>query len=82
MKEQGIYTIRDKVADEFGPIYQAVNDNVARRQFDMLAQQTTHPKDYELFKLGTYDPGVPKVYGFVTPKIIELDMSDVPEENG
>ena len=46
-----IYTIRDKVAEEVGPLFQAKNDAVAIRQFKQLVKDSENPEEYELFVL-------------------------------
>ena len=42
-----IYTIRDKVAEEVGPLFQK-NDAVAIRQFKQLIKDSENPEEYEL----------------------------------
>lgn len=51
-----LYTIRDKVADEAGPIYQAKNDAIAVRQFNnLMANQQVDVVDYALYCVGEFD---------------------------
>lgn len=51
-----LYTIRDRVAQESGPLYQAKNDAVAKRQFDlMLAKNGLNEKEYVLLRVGSFD---------------------------
>lgn len=46
-----LYSIYDKVADEFGPIYEAKNDMVASRAYAGLVKpEMAH--DYELYAIG------------------------------
>ena len=46
-----LYSIYDKVADEFGPIYEAKNDMVASRAYASLVKpEMAH--DYELYAVG------------------------------
>lgn len=49
------YAVKDKVAEEFGPLYGAKNDNVAIRNFKQLIDKTITPDDYELWYIGTFD---------------------------
>lgn len=51
-----IYTVLDTLAEQSGPLYQAVNDLVAIRQFGQLIEKTQSPVDYDLYRLGVYDP--------------------------
>lgn len=50
-----IYTIRDKVAEEVGPLFQAKNDAVAIRQFKQLVKDSENPEEYELLCLGDFN---------------------------
>ena len=50
-----IYTIRDKVAEEVGPLFQAKNDAVAIRQFKQLIKDSENPEEYELLCLGDFN---------------------------
>lgn len=49
-----IYTVKDKVADEFGPIFNAANDAVASRNFKQLLGSTPYPEDFELYEVGSF----------------------------
>lgn len=51
------YSIVDQVADEFGPLFGAKNDDVAVRQFKQLlaSERVTNPADYELWIIGKFD---------------------------
>lgn len=50
-----IYAIYDTVAEEGGPVFCAVNDGVAMRQFRQLVQGTENRNDFELYYLADYD---------------------------
>ena len=53
---QRLYTIRDTVAEENGPIFTAKNDGVALRQFkEILTSIQNDPEEYKLFCIGTWD---------------------------
>lgn len=53
---QRLYTIRDLVAEENGPIFTAKNDGVALRQFrEILTSIQNDPEEYKLFCIGTWD---------------------------
>lgn len=52
-----LYCVRDRVAEESGPIFAAKNHAVAKRQYDaMLGKEGVQPLDYSLLFLGSYDP--------------------------
>lgn len=50
-----LYTVKDSVAEEFGPLFQAKNDGVATRMFLELLKQTKQPFEYKLFMVGQFD---------------------------
>ena len=53
----GLYTIYDRVAEEAGPCFLAVNDAVAIRGYrqTLLASQVVAEDEYHLFRIGSYD---------------------------
>ena len=53
----GLYTVYDRVAEEAGPCFLAVNDAVAIRQYRQLLKdsQVVTDDEYHLFRLGSYD---------------------------
>lgn len=52
-----IYTVFDKVAEEYGPLFEAKNDGVALRQFKQLLNTVVveNRDDYVLYSCGTFD---------------------------
>lgn len=50
-----LYTIKDKIADEYGPIFQAVNDGVAVRSTAQVIRDAPDPNDYELYCVGAFN---------------------------
>lgn len=52
-----LYSIRDKVAMEFGPIFQAKNEGVALRMLGTQLKEspTMNPAEYELICIGTFN---------------------------
>lgn len=52
-----LYVIRDKIADECGPVFQAKNDGVARRSvFKYLENVSEVDRDgYSLMRIGGWD---------------------------
>nr|WAE43383.1 MAG: nonstructural protein [Microviridae sp.] len=61
-----MYTIFDKVAEDSAPPFAAVNDGVARRQFNNLIAATSTPDEYVLYYLGTYST-ITMIVSFETP---------------
>ena len=51
-----LYTIRDNIAEEFGPVFVAKNDNVAKRQYINLIQTNQITiTDYTLWYVGDFN---------------------------
>lgn len=51
-----LYTIRDLVAEESGPIFQVKNEAAAIRHMrNVLKSEVLNPLDYELLYLGDYE---------------------------
>jgi len=50
-----LYSVEDKLAEEYGPPFTAKNDAIARRQFKNLSANMQQVEDFELWKLGTFD---------------------------
>lgn len=53
----GLYSIRDNVAEEFGPLFSARNDGVAQRMYDAAVDKkggVVHPDDYSLYRIGEW----------------------------
>lgn len=51
-----IYSIRDDKADEYGPIFEAKNDEVAKRNFKhMLTSQPIDPIEFAMYRVGYFD---------------------------
>ena len=55
MAEVKLYSIRDLVAGECGPIFTAKNDGVAIRQVCMMMHDVVDVEDYALYCVGTFD---------------------------
>lgn len=52
-----LYTIYDLVAEEAGPVFEAVNDGVAMRNFRNLLKEIPAYQhgDYRIYRLGSFD---------------------------
>lgn len=46
-----IFVIRDEVAEEYGPIFSANNEEVAKRNFFAQMEKVLYPEDYLLYRL-------------------------------
>lgn len=55
MAEVKLYSIRDLVAGECGPIFTSKNDGVAIRQVCNMMHDVVDVNDYALYCVGTFD---------------------------
>jgi len=71
--ESRLYCIRDRVAEDSGPIFQAVNDAVAARSYRaFMAQNQVEEDEYSLLCIGTFDSGTSKLDAFEVPLNVEV----------
>ena len=69
--KMNLYVIRDLVADECGPVFEANNDAVAVRNFKNLLQKDgVYPEDYELLLVGNINRKIGEVYGEQAPVLV------------
>lgn len=74
--KHGIYVIYDKVAEESGPMFEAVNNGIALR----MACNTLKPlppqlcEDYQLVKIGEYDTKSMQIE-IIPPEEISMEVS-------
>lgn len=50
-----LYSIYDSVSEEYGPIFHAKNEAVARRAVESLLHDGVKSIDFDLYCLGTFD---------------------------
>lgn len=65
----GLYTILDRIAEECGPIFEAVNDQVAMRSYRNLVKDFSPEAkmEYRLYRLGTFDNKAIKLVAYEDP---------------
>lgn len=49
-----LYTVYDLIAEEPGPIFQAVNDGVAGRKMQQIMETVKHKEDFVLYRIGYF----------------------------
>lgn len=79
----GLYSIRDRVACEFGPVQHCKNDAVAVRMFMKAMEKASTPEDYELFHVADMEMDTGEVIGGGArqiPIVVEGFVED--EQNG
>lgn len=74
--KHGVYVIYDKVAEESGPMFEAVNDGIALRQACNVLKPlpNTLVEDYQLVKIGEYDTKDMQIY-VMPPQQIDFSLS-------
>jgi len=57
MSKMNLYVVYDKIAGECGPVFEAKNDAVARRQYNHLVSSNPGivQEDFELMQVGVID---------------------------
>lgn len=70
-----VYTIKDRVANQHGPCFQAINDGVASRSMvQLLAKVPKYDRDaFELYCIGEFDDADGEVVGTGKRKV-EYDI--------
>lgn len=71
-----LYVIRDKVAEESGPVFEAKNDGVAWRKYQELLSQSQFSGDYELRYIGSVDHDGDYVTGTNHPEVVEISLNE------
>ena len=72
-----LYCIFDTVAEEGGPIFEARNDNMARRIYDNIKEfpPGSVKSDFRLIKLGCYNRGDSKERPYILAKEKAQDIT-------
>lgn len=80
-----IYTVFDKVAEEYGPLFEARNNGVALRQFRQLIDTVVvgNRDDYVLYSCGTFDHDAGTlVFSNLEAVAYAGDLDDKEQKNG
>lgn len=70
-----VYVIKDKLAEESGPLFTAVNDKVALRKLKEMGIPDSLKHEYELLCLGTYDSKA----SFIVPEVVYTVQEEINE---
>lgn len=78
-----LYSVKDLVADECGPVITAKNDAVATRMFIGLvtSDKSINPNDYQLLYLGVFDTSSGIVKGNELPALVSVKFTDEVEDD-
>jgi hypothetical protein len=74
--KKGLYSVLDTVAEEYGPLFEAVNENVAKRSFMQLSKKVHNPDDYVLCQFGIFDTD----HGVIYPEYKTIEIREVESE--
>jgi hypothetical protein len=66
-----LYTIYDKLAEKAGPVFESVNEHVAKRAVKYALKDAIEITDYQLIELGEIDQKNAVIIGLDT-KIIDI----------
>ena len=77
----GLYTIYDRAAKQYGPVFQAHNDDVARREMIRLLKSVAawDRDSFVLYHVAGYNSDLGLVDGFGVPVEIDVIMPDIDE---
>nr|WAE43394.1 MAG: nonstructural protein [Microviridae sp.] len=71
-----LYSVRDDVAEEFGPLFQAINDGVAWRAYRGLMRDVP-PIDqqaYRLFCIGSWSSETGSMVSLIEPCVVRAEV--------
>nr|QJB19313.1 MAG: nonstructural protein [Microvirus sp.] len=73
-KKLDIYTIKDKVAEEFGPLFSAKNDLVAIRMSRQIVTKQSAP-DMLLYRVGTWNNNNGQLTAETNPILVSSELT-------
>lgn len=78
MKGIGLFTVKDILAGECGPVFMAVNHMVALRKFkNLLSKENIDPKEFKLMFVGEMNTESGFINTVGTPRVVELGEEEV-----
>lgn len=76
----GLYVVRDIIADDIGPVFQAKNDGVAVRSFRGLLKDVVNIDEYELIRIGHLERDTMKLFSDVSKVLVKIPALEVVNE--
>jgi hypothetical protein len=72
-----LYVIRDRLAGESGPIFEAKTDDVALRNYRQVFDKNpvAHPQEFELLAIGEYDHEKEELKSYQLAKPIHMEVN-------
>lgn len=75
-KQRKLYVVRDTVAEDVGPVWDSVNDQVALRNFRVVLKRVDYPADFELVCIGVLEPDLTVI---ACNRVVEFDYDSFSE---
>ena len=71
-----LYTVRDLLTDDCGPVFQAKNHPVAIRKYSQLMETVTPDcrSYFQLMYLGWYDDEIPHLYACSSAEVVDTSV--------
>lgn len=77
MANMCLFVVFDRVAEESGPIFEAVNVGVALRKYrEILKNSSVSPDEYKLLQIATFDHATNKLVSFERPEEVMNPLLD------
>ena len=74
-----LYCLYDKLAEEAGPVFEAVNDAIALRNVrQMVSRNGLDESEYYLYKIGEYSSKLPSISAY--PKAVVVNIPPIVRE--
>lgn len=72
------YVIYDRTAEESGPVFEAKNDGIALRNFQLMLEDKPFAEDYVLLCVGSIDHDTSVITGTLDPREVvpRVSMAD------
>ena len=76
-----LYSVRDRVLEEFGPLQESKNDGDALRKFEKVVSDQEFADDYVLYRVGSFDHSLGTGVFLAEPvKVVPTVSTDEEEE--
>lgn len=74
-----LYSIKDNLAEECGPLFAAINDAVAVRMSKQMLSDYPSVQDMCLIKFGSFDGKTALLEKLDVPVLVSVDLSTIKE---
>lgn len=75
IRRGSIYSIFDKKARDFGPMFEAINDSIAARNYRVGMKDNPFPDDFQLLVLADFlfENGNMQILPYSIPQLVNVD---------